>query len=126
MNSNTIGAGGIQMANAKQQESYGGSAFSAGMFLFAATFLILLGAAFQAIEMGWGHLWPNNIWLFSVIVPGLWNMLAVQWNAPVWQELLKFWPLALVVTGLAMLLTRQQAYARVESGKARHRGQLDE
>ena len=89
MDSNTIGAGGIHMANAKQQESYRGSAFSAGMFLLAATFLILLGAAFQAIEMGWGHLWPNNIWLFSVIVPGLWNMLAVQWNAPVWQEVLR-------------------------------------
>jgi hypothetical protein len=126
MDSNTIGAGGIQMANAKQQESYGGSAFSVGMFLFAATFLILLGATFQAIEMGWAHLWPNNIWLFSVIVPGLWNMLAVQWNAPVWQDVLRFWPLALVATGVAMVLVQARAIARRRVGNAHQGGNFDE
>lgn len=114
------------MANAKQQESYGGSAFSGGMFLVAATFLILLGAAIQATEMGWGHLWPNNIWLFSVIVPGLWNMLAVQWNAPGWQEVLRFWPLALVATGVAMVLVQARAIARGRAGNAQHGGNFDE
>ncbi|HWZ54370.1 MAG TPA: hypothetical protein VNV84_06415 [Candidatus Acidoferrales bacterium] len=112
--------------NANQHVSADGSIYPTGILAFAATLLILLGLALQAAEIGWIQMWPRNVWLFSVIVPGLWNMLAVQWNAPVWQELLKFWPLALVVTGLAMLLTRQQAYARVESGKARHRGKLDE
>jgi hypothetical protein len=126
MDSNTIGAGGIQMANAKQQESYGGSALSAGMFLIAATFLILLGTGFQAIEMGWGHLWPNNIWLFSVIVPGLWNMLAVQWNEPGWQEVLRFWPLALVATGVAMVLVQARAIAQRRVGNAQHGGTSDE
>ena len=39
-------------------------------------------------------------------------MLAVEWNAPVLQELLKFWPLALVATGMAMLLVQIAPYAR--------------
>ena len=126
MDSYTISAEGGGQMNANQHVSADGSIYPTGILAFAATLLILLGLALQAAEIGWIHLWPRNFWLFSVIVPGLWNMLAVQWNAPVWQELLKFWPLALVVTGLAMLLTRQQAYARVESGKARHGGKLDE
>ncbi|MGA8142636.1 MAG: hypothetical protein WB987_01975 [Candidatus Acidiferrales bacterium] len=114
------------MTNAKQQESTSGSTYPEGMFIFAATLLIFLGLAFQASEAGWVHLWPTNIWLFSVIVPGLWNMLAVQWNAPIWQELLKFWPLALVATGMAMLLIQKRAYARERSGRMHKGGIQDE
>ena len=114
------------MMSANQQASPNGSIYPTGMFLFAATLLILLGLALQAAEIGWTHLWPNNLWLFSVIVPGLWNMLAVQWNAPVWQELLRFWPLALVVTGLAMLVAQKRAYAHERSNVARNGGNHDE
>lgn len=126
MDSNTISADGGERMNANQQVTSSGSIQPSGMFLFAATLLILLGLAFQAAEIGWTHLWPNNLWLFSVIVPGLWNMLAVQWNAPVWQELLRFWPLALVAIGLAMLLAQKQAYARRQSREARNGGNHDE
>jgi hypothetical protein len=126
MDGNTSGAGGIHMANANQRISHSGSTNLAGMYLIAATLLILLGVAFQAAEMGWAHLWPNNIWLFSVIVPGLWNMLAVQWNAPVWHEVLKFWPLALVASGMAMLLVQARAFARRVSNTANVGGNRDE
>jgi hypothetical protein len=126
MNSNTFGAGGIHMTNANQQISYGGSTYPAGLYLIAASLLILLGVAFQAAEMGWGHLWPSNIWLFSVIVPGLWNMLAVQWNAPGWHEVLKFWPLALVATGMAMLLIQARAFTRRVFNAARVGSNRDE
>ncbi|MGH9746723.1 MAG: hypothetical protein ACRD59_11515 [Candidatus Acidiferrales bacterium] len=113
------------MANANQRVSSNGAIYPAGIFLFAAGLLILLGLVLQAAQIGWGHLVPNNLWLISVIVPGLWNMLAVQWNAPIWQELLKFWPLALVATGIAMLLVRKRAYARELSEQARKGGNQD-
>ena len=114
------------MANANQQISSNGATYPAGIVLFSAGLLILLGLAFQAAEIGWGHLIPNNFWLISVIVPGLWNMLAVQWNAPIWQELLKFWPLALVAMGIAMLLMQRRVYAREAFGRGRRGGREDE
>ncbi len=122
------------MAHARQQVSSNGSndltghrtGYPAGMILFSATLLILLGIAFQAAEIGWVRLWPNNVWLFSVIVPGLWNMLAVEWNAPVFQELLKFWPLALVATGMAMLLVQTRARMTHGSGRMQNGVNHDE
>jgi len=80
--------------------------------IFVATFLIVLGLAFEAVEIGWAHLLPHGLWLFSVIVPGLWNMLAVQWNDPVWRELLKIAPLALVAFGMTILLVQKRAHAQ--------------
>jgi hypothetical protein len=130
MDSNTIGAGGGTMAQARQQVSSNGSIYQTvyptGMILFSATILIVLGIAFQAAEIGWVRLWPNNLWLFSVIVPGLWNMLAVEWNAPIFQELLKFWPLALVATGMAMLLIQTRAHVLHGSGRTQNGGNHDE
>ncbi len=118
------------MAYARQQEPSSGSihpsSYQTGMIMFSATLLILLGIAFQAAEIGWVRLWPNNLWLFSVIVPGLWNMLAVEWNAPIFQELLKFWPLALVATGMAMLLVQMRARMLGGSSGARNGGHHDE
>jgi hypothetical protein len=125
MDGNTIGAGGAIM-NANEQVSANGSIYPRGMFMFGATVLILLGLTFETAEFGWAHLWPKNLWLFSVIVPGIWNMLAVQSNAPIWQELLKFWPLALVATGTAVLLAQKRAYVRERSGKARSGGNHNE
>jgi hypothetical protein len=123
---NAAGAGGGEMANANQKISSNDAMYPAGIVLFAAGLLILLGLTFQAAEIGWGHLVPNNFWLISVIVPGLWNMLAVQWNAPVWQELLKFWPMALVATGIAMLLVQRRVHALEAFGRGRKGGREDE
>src|ERR1700721_3681804 len=77
--------------------------------IFVATFLIVLGVAFEAVEIGWARLLPHGLCLFSVIVPGLWNMLAVQWNDPVWRELLKIVPLALVAIGMMILFLQRRA-----------------
>jgi hypothetical protein len=130
MESNTLGAGGGTMAHARQQATSSGSiyrtSYRAGMILLSATLLILLGLALQAAEIGWVRLWPSNLWLFSVIVPGLWNMLAVEWNGPIFQELLKFWPLALVASGMAMLLVHTRALALQGSGRTQDGDNHDE
>jgi hypothetical protein len=94
--------------------------------IFVAIFLIVLGLAFEAMEIGWAHLLPHSLWLFSVIVPGLWNMLALQWNDPVWRGLVKIAPLSLVAIGMMILLVQRRAFTQERPAKARSGGKLDE
>lgn len=113
MDGNTIiGAGGIQMMSLNERVSVNSAIYPTATLIFVATFLIVLGLAFEAVEIGWAHLLPRGLWLFSVIVPGIWNMLAVQWNDPVWRELLKIAPLALVATGMMILFVRKRAHTQ--------------
>src|ERR1700722_1782208 len=126
MDGNTIGAGGIEMTSLNQRISENGAMYPTGMLIFLAALLIVLGLAFEAVEIGWAHLLPHSLWLFSVIVPGLWNMLAVQWNDPVWRELLKIAPLSLVAVGMMILLVQRRVFTQERSTRARSGGKLDE
>jgi hypothetical protein len=96
------------------------------MLIFLAALLIVLGLAFEAVEIGWAHLLPHSLWLFSVIVPGLWNMLALQWNDPVWRVLVKIAPLTLVAIGMMILLVQKCVFTQERSTRARSGGKLDE
>jgi len=98
--------------NLNQRVSVNSAIYRTGTLIFVATLLIVLGLAFEAVEIGWAHLLQRGLWLFSVIVPGLWNMLAVQWNDPVWRELLKIAPLTLVAIGMMILLLQRRAHAQ--------------
>jgi len=118
MDGNTISAGGIEMMSLDQRVSANGSIYPTGTLIFVAALLIVLGAAFEAVEIGWTHLLPHGLWLFSVIVPGLWNMLAVQWSDPVWRELLKIAPLLLVAVGMMILFGQKRTYSQERSTKA--------
>jgi hypothetical protein len=126
MDGNTIGAGGTEMMSLNQRISTNGSIYPTGLLIFVATLLIVLGLAFEAVEIGWAHLLPHGLWLFSVIVPGLWNMLAVQWNDPVWRDLLKIAPFSLVAIGMMILLVQKRAFAQERSARARSGGEQDE
>ena len=125
MDSNTIGAGGIEMMNLNQRVSVNGAIYPTATLIFVATFLIVLGLAFEAVEIGWARLLPHGLWLFSVIVPGLWNMLAVQWNDPVWRELLKIAPLALVAIGMMILFVQKRAYTQQRPAETPSGGDRD-
>jgi hypothetical protein len=126
MDSNTIGAGGNEMMSLNQRISGNGAIYPTGMLLFLAALLIVLGLAFEAVEIGWAHLLPHSLWLFSVIVPGLWNMLALQWNDPVWRGLVKIAPLTMVAIGMMILLIQKRAYPQEQSTRTRSGGKLDE
>jgi hypothetical protein len=126
MDSNTIGAGGIEMMSLNQRIHGNGVVYPAGMLLSLATLLIVLGLAFEAVEIGWAHLLPHGLWLFSVIVPGLWNMLALQWNDPVWRGLVKIAPLSMVAIGMMILLVQKRAFMQERSTRARSGGKADE
>jgi uncharacterized membrane protein len=125
MDGNTIGAGGIEMMNLNQRVSASSAIHPTATLIFIATFLIVLGLAFEAVEIGWASLLPHGLWLFSVIVPGLWNMLAVQWNDPVWRELLKIAPLALVAIGMMILLLQRRANTQQRATGAPSGGNQD-
>jgi hypothetical protein len=73
------------------------------MVILAAV-LILVGGVFQFGELGFGHSALQNIWLVTVVAPGVWNAVASRLNAPDWQELMRYWPLGLVGTGLSIML----------------------
>lgn len=103
------------MTSANRRISGSGSINPTGLLFSAATLLIVLGVAFEAIELLWTRLLSNGFWLFSVILPGLWNMLAVLWQAPIWQELLKVAPLAMVATGMMILLGRRNGHTNSRS-----------
>ena len=100
------------MMSLNERVSVNSAIYPTATLIFVATFLIVLGLAFEAVEIGWAHLLPHGLWLFSVIVPGLWNMLAVQWNDPVWRELLKIAPLALVALGTMILFVQKRAHTQ--------------
>ena len=112
------------MMNANRQIPVELGVSGTALLAAAAGVLILLGIVFQLGELGYGHFDPRNFWLFSVFVSGIWNMLALRLNAPGMQDMLSFWPLVLVGTGLAVLLvSRWNGRSLVASG--RYRGDRD-
>jgi hypothetical protein len=100
------------MTNADSQSSATAMVSSARIPVAGATLLILLGIVFQLGELGYGHFRLDNIWLFSMMVTDIWNILSMHLNVPSAAELLRYWPLILVGLGLAILLaTRENRFS---------------
>jgi len=107
------------MTNVERQ-SHAAPVSGAAVLAALAGLLILLGIVFQLAELGYGHVRPDNIWLFSVIASGIWNILSLRLNTPALQELFQFWPLLLVGFGVAIMLAarenRTRKFARSRAG----------
>ena len=73
----------------------------------AASILILLGIVFQLGELGYGHVSPANYWFVSMITQSAWTLLALRTNGPALEEVLRFWPIALVSAGLGILMLQR-------------------
>lgn len=97
------------MVNERQQLSFGGSFSATSIMILTAALLILLGIVFQLGELGYGHLGAQNFWFVSMVAQSAWNMLSMRGNGPAFDEVVRWWPLALVSMGLAILLLRQGA-----------------
>ena len=94
-------------------EALGGARFPEA----GATLLILLGVIFQLGELGYGHLQSGNLWFFSTMLMDIWNILSLRLDVPGLSELLRYWPLALVGLGLAILLaTHENRTLRARKG----------
>jgi hypothetical protein len=107
MESNTVRAGGEIMVNANRQVSFDGSFSTTSITMLVAALLILLGIVFQLGELGYGHVSPSNYWFVSMITQSAWNLLALRTNGPVLEEVLRFWPIALVSVGLGILMLQR-------------------
>jgi len=91
-------------ANQRMTTSISGSvAISA-----VATVLILVGLVFQVSELGYAHVRPDNVWLFSVLASNIWNILSLHMNTAAIHDFLRFWPLLLVSLGFAIMLATRQ------------------
>ena len=77
--------------------------------IMVAGLLIFAGIVFQLGELAWGRLNEDGLWLVHMIAMSIWNLLAIRMNAPELVTILHFWPLMLVVFGLAILLALQPA-----------------
>jgi hypothetical protein len=101
MNGN-IQAGGAAMVNENRQMSFGGSLSATAITMLVAGLLILLGIVLQLGALGYGHLSGQNLWLISVVTQSAWNLFSLHSSGL--EELLRWWPLALVGMGLAILM----------------------
>jgi hypothetical protein len=93
---------GKRMIDSNPRLASRGSAWHAGTFL-AAGFLILVGVVFQLAQFGFDGLAVKNLWFISMIAGNIWNFLAARSNLPAFGELLRFWPMLIVATGIALL-----------------------
>ena len=114
------------MMSLNERVSVNSAVYPTGALLFVAILLIVVGLGVEALQIGWAQLLPHGLWLLSVIGPGLWNMLAVQWNDPVWRQLLRIAPLALVAIGMMILLLQKRAHTQAPSAGALGGGKQDE
>jgi hypothetical protein len=108
MNGNAIRIGDKTMTSTNGQSPMISLFSSARGPVAGAALLILLGIAFQLGELGYGHLRLDNLWLFSMMLADIWNILSVRLNIPSTAEVLRYWPLILVGLGLAILLATQE------------------
>jgi hypothetical protein len=69
-----------------------------------AALLILLGITFEMGMLGYGPYNSNDIWMFAVAGKNAWIMLA-SLGIPQMVELVRTWPMTLVVLGSGILLT---------------------
>ena len=95
------------MVNANRQGAFNGSFFATSIAM-AAGLLILLGVVLQLGELGYGHIDASNFWLISMITQDAWNVVAMHGNAPALDDVLRFWPLALVSIGAGILMLRME------------------
>ncbi|HEX4075709.1 MAG TPA: hypothetical protein VHX49_09950 [Candidatus Acidoferrales bacterium] len=84
------------------------STSSAAATLGAAV-LIFLGIVFQLCELGYAHLTTDSHWVASLLLQSLWNVLDGWVNSAAIGDSFRFWPLALVLAGCAILMSRRTA-----------------
>ena len=84
--------------------------FPATIFAWsAACLLVLLGAAFELGMLGFGPYNSSGVLLLSVVGKNLWTTLA-DLAFPELRELVRIWPLILVVLGASILSIAQRRH----------------
>jgi hypothetical protein len=97
----------MMMTNADRRVSSPASTSSAAATLGAAV-LIFVGIVFQLCELGYAHLTDSH-WVASLLLQSLWSLADGWVKAAAIGDSFRFWPLALVVAGCAILFSRRTA-----------------
>jgi hypothetical protein len=74
-----------------------------------ATVLIFLGIVFQLCELGYAHLTTDSHWVASLLLESLWSVVDGWVKSAAMGDSFRFWPLALVLAGCAILASRRRA-----------------
>lgn len=98
----------MMMTNAERRVPSSVSTSSAAATLGAAV-LIFVGIVFQLCELGYAHLTTNSHWVVSLLLQSLWSLADGWMKAAAIGDSFRFWPLALVLAGCAILLSRRTA-----------------
>ena len=96
------------MTNVDRRAPSSVSTSSAAATLGAAV-LIFLGIVFQLCELGYAHLTTDGHWVASLLLQSLWSLVDGWMKAAAIGDSFRFWPLALVLAGCAILLSRRPA-----------------
>jgi len=90
------------VANVNRQVTSKHSISAASLGWLTAGVLLLLGAALQLGELGYGPYQPANRWVISLLANGAWHILKLMDGAML-QYIQQYWPLLLISFGLAIL-----------------------
>ena len=96
------------MMDAKPQFVSGGRTLRMALLLPAAA-LIFLGSVFQLGMLGYGQLNPHDLWPAKMIFQSAWDLFASLFNTPELANILRFWPLLLIIGGLSILYALKPA-----------------
>ena len=109
--------------NSRVQEAVRGTDRRTAAVL-GAGLLIVMGLALQWVEVLCVRFVSANSWFFATLFGEAWNMINVWLTAAPWHQDVQYWPLLLVVTGAAILFSRNRKEAAVAvsevRGGARH------
>jgi len=98
----------MMMTNVERRATSSTSTSSAAATLGAAI-LIFLGIVFQLCELGYDHLMTDSHWIASLVLQSLWSVLDGWVKTAAIGDSFRFWPLALVLAGCAILMSRRAA-----------------
>jgi len=74
-----------------------------------AAILIFVGIVFQLCELGYAHLTTDGHWVASLLLQSLWSLVDGWVRMAAIGDAFRFWPLALVLAGCAILFSRRTA-----------------
>jgi hypothetical protein len=99
----------MMMTNVERRTPSSTTATSSAAATLGAAVLIFLGIVFQLCELGYAHLTTDSHWIASLLLQSLWSALDSWVNSAAIGDSFRFWPLALVLAGCAVLMSRKKA-----------------
>jgi len=113
------------MTQVDPQFPFGRRVPQAPLLAIGAILLILAGFVLQLTMLGYGHFSADNLWFVPLVLEGIWNIIATPMDMPTLQELLRFWPLLIVCSGLVMLLALRPSRLARAADNSQTKGRQD-